>query len=142
MSVLPTLIIDDDEIDRYVLKRYLNKIDLDIKICEKVNGKEALEFLREYDSSAKEFPESFPPILIFLDINMPLVNGHEFLKGFQELRGQLDYSASVVMMFTSSESEADKSKIMQYDFVKDYLVKGQVSADILKDKIYKVLDLN
>ena len=140
MLNIPTLIIDDEEVDRYLLTRFLKKTKLNVNICEKTNGKEALEFLKEYDKHASECPEIFPPILIFLDINMPLLNGHQFLAEFQELRKSLDYSASVVMMFTSSDSEEDKAKIMQYDFVKDYLVKGEVNADILKEKIVNILD--
>ncbi len=141
MLNIPTLIIDDEEVDRYLLTRFLKKTKLNVNICEKVNGKEALEFLREYDKHAAECPDVFPPILIFLDINMPLLNGHQFLAEFQELRKQLDYSASVVMMFTSSDSEEDKEKIMQYNFVKGYLVKGEVNADMLKEKIISILDL-
>lgn len=142
MLNIPTLIIDDEEVDRYLLTRFLKKTKLNVNICEKVNGKEAIEFLKEYDKHASESPEIFPPILIFLDINMPLVNGHQFLAEFQEIRKHLDFSASIVMMFTSSDSEEDKSKIMQYDFVKDYLIKGEVDADILKEKIVNILDLD
>ena len=114
---------------------------MNIAICEKVNGKYALNFLEEYEKHASASPELFPPALIFLDINMLLINGHQFLEAFHALREQLDFNASVVMMFTSSASGEDKSKIMQYDFVKDYLIKGELNSDVLRQKIVDVLDL-
>jgi CheY-like chemotaxis protein len=136
----PILIIDDDEVDRYILKRLLKEAELDFNIFEKQDGQEALEFLENYEANVKNYPDEFPPILIFLDINMPRVNGLQFLEEFVTLRLTIEIESCVVMMFSSSEREEEKEKIMAHDFVKGYLVKGAFDAESLKDKVLAVID--
>ena len=134
----PVLIVDDDEVDRYILKRLVKKSGLDLTIFEKIDGKDALEFFEDYEENRKKYPESYPPILIFLDINMPRINGIEFLEKFAKLREFIQIDSCVIIMLSSSEREEDKEKIMAYDFVKDYVVKGKLTAEELKTKIMSV----
>jgi len=134
----PILIVDDDEVDRYVLKRLVKASGLDLTIFEKMDGKEALDFFENYEENKRQHPESYPPILIFLDINMPRINGIEFLEKFSHLRKIIEIDSCVIIMFSSSEREEDKQKIMAYDFVKDYVVKGTLTAEELKEKILSV----
>ena len=47
----PILIVDDNEVDRYILKRLIKEAKLDLTIFEKKDGQEALEFLENYESS-------------------------------------------------------------------------------------------
>lgn len=134
----PVLIVDDSEIDRYILKRLIKESGLDLIVFEKIDGKEALDFFENYEENRKKFPESYPPILIFLDINMPRVGGIEFLESFSHLRKVIQVDSCVIIMFSSSEREEDKEKMMAYDFVKDYVVKGTITAEELKEKILSV----
>ncbi|ALQ07863.1 MULTISPECIES: response regulator [unclassified Pseudoalteromonas] len=136
----PILIIDDNEVDRYILKRLIKEANLELTIFEKKDGQEALEFLENYEANRKEHPDGFPPILIFLDINMPRVNGIQFLDEFAKLRKVIEISSCVVMMFSSSEREEEKKIIMAHDFVKGYLVKGTFKAEDLKEKVLSVID--
>ncbi|MDQ2043542.1 response regulator [Pseudoalteromonas sp. 20-92] len=135
----PILIIDDNEVDRYILKRLIKEANLELSIFEKKDGQEALEFLENYEANKKEHPDGFPPILIFLDINMPRVNGIQFLDEFAKLRKVIEISSCVVMMFSSSEREEEKKIIMAHDFVKGYLVKGTFKAEDLKEKVLSVI---
>ncbi|KAA1159415.1 response regulator [Pseudoalteromonas fuliginea] len=135
----PILIIDDNEVDRYILKRLIKEANLELTIFEKKDGQEALEFLENYEANRKEHPDGFPPILIFLDINMPRVNGIQFLDEFAKLRKVIEISSCVVMMFSSSEREEEKKIIMAHDFVKGYLVKGTFKAEDLKEKVLSVI---
>jgi CheY-like chemotaxis protein len=137
----PILIIDDDEVDRYILKRLIKEAKLDFNIFEKQDGQEALEFLESYEVNREEHLDEFPPIIIFLDINMPRVDGLQFLETFAILRHTIEIESCVVMMFSSSERKEEKEKIMTHDFVKGYLVKGTFDANALKDKILEVVDL-
>lgn len=138
----PTLIVDDDDVDRYILKRLVKQSGLDLIIFEKIDGKEALEFFENYEENNKKYPDIYPPILIFLDINMPRMNGIEFLEQFSELRKTLQLNSCIILMLSSSEREEDKKTIMAYDFVKDYIVKGTLTAEELKTKIISVISMN
>ena len=59
----PILIVDDNEVDRYILKRLIKEAKLELTIFEKKDGQEALEFLENYEANRKEYPDGFPPIL-------------------------------------------------------------------------------
>lgn len=138
MTRIALLIVDDNEIDRYVLKRQLKSTGLEVACSEAVNGADALRYFDEHEAKRSTDPD-YPPLVIFLDINMPLVNGHEFLRRFAELRTNYSVDASVVMMFTSSDREEDRHQALAYDFVREYLVKGQIDTDQLREKIEKLL---
>lgn len=131
------MLIDDDEVDRYLLKRVIKKLPMEAKVFESVNGRDALEFLSNYKENVVTFNDDFPPILILLDINMPIMDGFEFLEAFSQLRDSSEdiYASSVFTMFTSSESEEDKRRAESYEFVKGYVIKGDMSLQILEDTI-------
>ena len=129
------MIVDDSETDRYLLKRFLGKTDLVGDIFEVNNGKDALDFLSNFEENQKKYPDGFPPTLLFLDINMPLMDGFEFLSKYQELRDKVDDFSITIMMFSSSASKEDQNKAFSFPFVKDYLVKGAFKVEDLKAKI-------
>lgn len=139
MNKIPVLIIDDNEADRYLLSRQLNDTNLEIHIFEKHDGASALEFLTDYEKNRTLYPDLFPPAIIFLDINMPLVNGWEFLDKFSVLRNEIAIDSCVVIMFTSSERQEDVDKVFSFDFVKDYLVKGKFTHEELENKIKSIM---
>lgn len=141
MKKFSLLIIDDSEPDRYILKRKLSKVAPESHIFEAENGEAALTFFTDYNGKKDEFSSLFPPLLIFLDINMPLVNGLEFLEKFSPIRdSHSSYKNCVFIMFTSSESEDDRKQALQYDFVKGFMVKGRETPEELKKKIDGVLN--
>ncbi len=129
------LIIDDNEVDRYLLKRMLKNTNLDIVTFEKSNGAKALDFLRDYEKNSKLHLDDFPPLLFFLDINMPIMNGWEFLAEFVKLRKTTNLNSATIVMLSSSNSEAEYAKAKQFDFVSDYIVKGQHTTDDLVNAI-------
>jgi len=134
MKQISALIIDDSEIDRYILKRHLKEIGV-VDVFESDDGSSGLDFLENYEENCKIHGKKFPPVVIFLDINMPILNGFEFLEKFAELRKRLALKSCVIMMYSSSERAEDKEKANRFDFVKDYLTKGEMSVDELKAKI-------
>ena len=139
MSEIPILIVDDNEIDRYLLVRELKACEYTFVIHEKTNGKDAVDFLADYSNNKETHQDHFPPKIIFLDVNMPLMDGFEFLEAFTEIRHQHDLASCVVMMFTTSEREDNIEKAKSYDFVKHYLVKGAFDVAELKDKIREIV---
>ncbi len=135
MKNYSVLIVDDDETDRYLLKRQLKQTNLDLTIFEKENGQDAYDFFDNYSENKEKYPEAFPPLIVFLDINMPLLNGFEFLEKFSVLKNKGDLESTVVLMFTSSEREEDRNKVLKYNFVKGYLLKGEFDIEMLRNKI-------
>lgn len=102
------LVIDDSETDQFICSCVLEEYNENMEILKAYDGKEGLEILSKLDA---------PPEIILLDINMPRMNGHEFLAEYTKL---FDVPASVVVMLTSSSQERDKEQSMQYDFVREY----------------------
>ena len=135
MKKFSAMIVDDSETDRYLLKRFLEKTELIGDIFEQNNGEAALDFLSDYACNKEKSEESFPPTLLFLDINMPKMNGFEFLESYQNLIDKYDDMSIVVMMFTSSVREEDMNKAFKFNCVKDYLEKGNFKVEELKKKI-------
>lgn len=139
MKQISILIVDDNYPDRYILNRYLESLDYDFKIVEKLNGLEAINYFRDYQNKKKLDPDGFPSLILFLDINMPLLNGFEFLDKYTVLKQENQYDDTFVMMFTTSEDQHEMQKALKYDCVSDFLVKSKISKDMLSSKIANLL---
>ncbi|MEM9067260.1 MAG: response regulator [Myxococcota bacterium] len=133
--MISVLIVDDNEADRYLLKRQLKETGLDLAIVERDSGAAALSFLSDYRAQSGADPTRFPPAVIVLDVNMPLVDGWTFLEEFAQLRNVHDFSGSVVMMYSSSERPEERKRAEAYEFVRGYLVKGAFDSDELRATI-------
>lgn len=86
------------------------------------DGLEALEFLQNqgaYSKEGKVFPK---PELIFLDINMPKMNGWEFLDAYDELPDTMK-SSIIIVMLTTSVNPDDKTRMQEKGYAKEYLNK-------------------
>ncbi|MAU72005.1 MAG: response regulator [Pseudozobellia sp.] len=98
MSTKPmkVVLVDDDEDDRMFFADALQEIDLKTDLTEFHNGQELLDYLTE---SCTEFPQ-----LIFLDLNMPVMDGFECLK---KIRSNPKFEDLVVAIYSTSSSERD-----------------------------------
>jgi len=112
------LIVDDSEMDQYIFNQTLKKMKMEFEIITAFDGQEALDIINSTDKKID---------LIMLDINMPGLDGHEFLDIYSEDNTRI---APVVVMLTSSDQTQDKEKALEFQCVKDYLVKP-----ITKEKI-------
>lgn len=137
MKRVNALIVDDNELDRYILRRQLKGFGVE-SIIEKDDGSTALEFLKDYDKNAQLHPDDFPPVILFLDINMPKVNGFDFLEEFQVMRARHELASIVVCMYSSSERQEDKERVLNFDFIHSFIVKGELSSECI-EKIIKSL---
>lgn len=135
MNSFSILIVDDNEVDRYILKRQIEAAGFECTIFEKSDGKEALQFFEDYEQQKLLNPEDYPPLVIFLDINMPRVDGLGFLKNFAEIRKEKNLQASVILMITSSSRPDEKETSMSYDFVQAYILKEECSEHLIKENI-------
>jgi CheY-like chemotaxis protein len=111
------LLIDDDDVNNYINARLLKKLAVSNNIRIAVNGEEGLAYLDNLTTAQEEDI----PDLILLDINMPVVDGFEFLERFSELN--FDKKNPVVVMLTTSSNEKDISRVKGHPRVAGYLNK-------------------
>ncbi|MFT4978604.1 MAG: CheY-like chemotaxis protein [Myxococcota bacterium] len=118
------LLIDDSTDDNFIHATWLERTGAvashsDIFIRE--NGQEALAFLRDWEENQAALGERFPPDLILLDINMPVLDGFGFLEALEKL--SLDIDSVVMLMLTSSNSRRDKERAERFPWVRGYIEK-------------------
>jgi CheY-like chemotaxis protein len=118
------LLVEDNDVDREGVRRAFMRQRIANEVIDAVDGIEALEILRGTESR----PALERPYLILLDINMPRMNGVEFLK---QLRADPKLSDSLVFMLTTSKSDEDK--IAAYGLhIAGYIVKSDVGAGFVR----------
>lgn len=105
-------IIDDNEIDTFILETFLRKLIFGAKIHCANHGGEAIEWLENKD---KPYPD-----LIFLDINMPVMGGLRFL---QEWTARGHTGDSSIVMISSSFLATDKQSALMFADVVDFIEK-------------------
>lgn len=140
MKQCSIMIVDDDEADRYTLKRLLKSGGICVPVEEAGDGEEAIQYFRNSEANSKTLGEHFPHFIVFLDINMPRMNGFEFLDEFKILREEREcYNAVIFLMITSSDNSNDKERAGQYPFVKGYIKKMPTTAGELLAHINEYL---
>ncbi len=128
------LLIDDEEINNYLNTILIEKTDIDVHVEVALNGKEGIEYLTSTGkySNNKTFPQ---PGLILLDINMPRMNGWEFLEEYDKLEeGQK--GKIVVAMLTSSNNPDDLKRANSKKNLVGFLSKP-LSIETMEEVIYK-----
>ncbi|MCF4101917.1 response regulator [Gillisia sp. M10.2A] len=90
------LLIEDDKATNFIHQRIIKRVDCAEKVVTALNGLEALEYLNKEEDGVLPQPD-----LIFLDINMPGMNGWEFLEEYQKLHNDKKGKVILVMLTTS-----------------------------------------
>jgi CheY-like chemotaxis protein len=100
------LLVDDDDDDNYFHQIIINEMNIVNKIDVVMNGIEALAYLKKENQ--------MPPEIIFLDINMPKMNGWEFLDQYQHLSTEQKAKGLIVILTTSANpDDLKKAKELQ-----------------------------
>ena len=107
------MLIDDNPDDNFFHEREIKKYSRSTKVITKESGIGAFEYLQ-----TKKDPY---PNLIFLDINMPGMNGWEFLQAYRNLDKSLQ--TQIIIMLTTSENPDDATRAKGFGYVSDYLTK-------------------
>jgi CheY-like chemotaxis protein len=132
MRLKNVLLVDDDEITNYINQDLIKSLDIAENITILYNGQEALDYLaKAYEGSEKHIV----PELIFLDINMPVMNGFQFLEEYYYKLGNKQLS-TVVTMLTTSLIKEEVQRAMEMANV----VKGYIEKPLTKEIVQKVYE--
>ncbi len=126
-STKPILLVEDDRVDVMTIKRALKEIRVTNRLDIAGDGMEALEFLRD--------PENEMPCIILLDLNMPRMNGVEFLEMVKQ--DEILKKIPVVVLTTSTE---EQDKVDSFSLgVAGYMVKPVDYGQLVE--VTRVIDL-
>ena len=112
LNMKSVLLVEDDNIDAMTVERSFRELDFKVSLARTTNGEEALEYLQN--------PDNEIPGIILLDLNMPKMNGIEFLKVIKN-DDQLKHIP--VIIFTTSKEEYDVIKSFELS-VAGYIIKS------------------
>ena len=124
------MLVDDNHDDNFYHEREIKKINLTNIVKTKNSGIEALEYLKSKNNNKDPHPD-----LIFLDINMPGMNGWEFLQEYNKLDKELQ-SHAIIIMLTTSQNPDDEARAKTWPFVSDYVTKP-LTKEIMQNIVNK-----
>lgn len=119
------LLIEDDDIDAELLERSFKRQKIINPICRAYDGLDAYEKLKGHNGQSLEEG----PHIIFLDLNMPRMNGIEFLK---KVRQDPQLASSIIFVLTTSNTDEEKVQAYQRS-IAGYLLKENLGSDCIAE---------
>lgn len=123
-SPLTVLLIDDDDVAQEAVIRSFRKLDIGFPVVTANDGQEGLDILQGTHPERR----LSGPHIVLLDLNMPRMNGFEFL---QQLRKDKALSNTVVFVLTTSNDDHDRSRAYE-NSIAGYMVKSKVGPQFSK----------
>ncbi|MEP2671484.1 MAG: response regulator [Cyclobacteriaceae bacterium] len=121
-------IVDDDDVYQYTVTRALKSDSLVKKILVFSDGEEALDFVTDNIGKVDDLPD-----IIFLDVNMPIMDGWQFMEEYIKLKPRVGKEITIYMV-TSSVDPVDIEKAEKFREISDYLVKP-IQPDQLRELV-------
>ncbi len=128
MNELHFFLIDDDEIFQFIMKNTIAEVNPDIKIQFFSDGEKGIDFLKQNLGAANNLPD-----IILLDVNMPFMDGWEFLSEYKSFQTDIKKDINIYLL-TSSNNPQDIAKAQEISTLSGYLVKP-ISKDGIKNLI-------
>lgn len=125
------MLVDDNDTDNFISKRIIEITKFSDNVIVKNSGKSALDYLLENENN----PEGIPDI-IFLDINMPIVDGFVFLYEYEKFGNAIKDKCRVIIL-SSSDNKRDIDKIINNDFVIKFVTKP-----LTEKTLQEILEMN
>jgi CheY-like chemotaxis protein len=115
-SKINMLVIDDDDINIFIIKKVIEKTGYEVDMISKSNGQLAVDYLSNIINNVEIFPH-----IILVDINMPILNGWEFLEAYEKLN--IQERKVYLYMLSSSVYEYDIEKAKSFKSVNGFISK-------------------
>ena len=125
------MLVDDNDTDNFISKRIIEITNFAENVVVKNSGKSALDYLDEN----KDILDNIPDI-IFLDINMPIVDGFVFLYEYEKFSNSVKDKCRVIIL-SSSDNKRDIDKIINNDYVIKFVTKP-----LTEKTLDEILELN
>ena len=124
------IVIDDSELDSFVIQKVIQHTYKSVSIKTFHNGLDAIEMIRDHSESDEH------PTIIFLDLQMPVMDGPKFIEEFEKLpvKIQDDYVIVVLSILSSSTYPVDMLRIRNY-----VAVNSVIEKPLTKDKLITLL---
>ena len=125
------MLVDDNDTDNYLNKTVIERAGISNEIVIKNSGLSALEYFQRNLNNPDQVPD-----LLFLDINMPIVDGYGFLKEFKNYPANIKNKCNIVVL-SSSSSKSDFTRMAADHNVDNYFTKPLSKEDLknLKDNV-------
>ena len=124
-----TLLVDDDDTTNFLNQALLRRMAISDTVLVTTNGQEALDLLHTH---CEQPTSPTCPALILLDMNMPLMNGFEFLRAYAH-RPARENATVVIIMLTTSPNPRDVAQMQGLP------IAGYLTKPLTRDKINQVL---
>ena len=111
------MLVDDNDTDNFISRRIIEITKFADDVIVKNSGKGALDYLEEFKDSSEDLPD-----IIFLDINMPIVDGFVFLYEYEKFGNKVKDKCRVIIL-SSSDNKRDIDKIVNNDYVIKFVTK-------------------
>lgn len=126
------VIVDDNKVDRYTIRRRLSKLD---NIGEVLEFDAGDTFVHSFFSEAHRNLGPDGQLIVIMDINMPRMTGFETVAEMErQIQSGGGVESCVVMMFSSSDNPSDREMAAGFEIVKTYIVKPFDQSDVAKLK--------
>lgn len=122
------LLVDDDQINNFINQRLIEELTLTAELNLVNNGLEAVDYLKENCRVSTKCPE-----LILLDINMPVMDGFEFLYEFETLDIPNKEKVKIVML-TTSTSQKDLERLNGHE------IAGYINKPLTEEKMLDLVN--
>src|SRR3954454_17966921 len=109
--------VDNDEVYLFLIRKMIEKKYTTDKLLEFYNGLEAIEFIKENIEDTHLLPD-----IIFLDINMPVMDGWEFIESFKRIKNEIRKPVTIYMV-SSSVDDADIDRAKNIKEISEFICK-------------------
>lgn len=119
-------IVDDDELFQFVMRQHFERLELVEHIHKFTDGEQAINYIKSNLGNPDELPD-----LILLDVNMPFMDGWQFMREFVQLTLPADKQIRIYIL-TSSTHESDLQRAKEFPALSGYLVKP-IGKNIIRE---------